>query len=56
MASLVYGMNMSLDGYVNHDAFAPGPALFQHYIEQTRTLAGSLYGRGQSNRRGKRCA
>ena len=46
MAKLVFGMNMSLDGYVNHDAFAPGPALFQHFIEQTRGLAGSIYGRG----------
>jgi dihydrofolate reductase len=46
MAQLVFGMNMSLDGYVNHEAFAPGPALFQHFIEQTRNLAGSVYGRG----------
>lgn len=46
MAKLVFGMNVSLDGYVDHDAFAPGPALFQHFIEQTRALAGSLYGRG----------
>lgn len=37
---------MSLDGYVDHDAFAPGPELFQHFIEQTRGLAGSIYGRG----------
>lgn len=46
MAKLVFGMNMSLDGYVDHDAFAPGAALFQHFIEQTRGLAGSIYGRG----------
>ncbi len=46
MATLVFGMNMSLDGYVDHDKFAPGPALFQHFIEQTRGLAGSIYGRG----------
>ena len=46
MATLIFGMNMSLDGFVNHDAFAPGPALFQHFIEQTRGLAGSIYGRG----------
>jgi dihydrofolate reductase len=46
MATLIFGMNMSLDGYVNHEGFAPGPALFQHFIEQTRDLAGSVYGRG----------
>jgi dihydrofolate reductase len=39
-------MNMSLDGYVDHEAFAPGVALFQHFIEQTRGLTGSVYGRG----------
>ena len=47
MAKLVFGMNMSLDGYVDHEAFAPpGVALFQHFIEQTRNLTGSIYGRG----------
>jgi hypothetical protein len=46
MAKLVFGMNVSLDGYVDHDAFAPGVALFQHFIEQTRELSGSVYGRG----------
>jgi dihydrofolate reductase len=46
MAELVFGMNVSLDGYVDHDKFAPGPALFNHFIEQTRSLAGSIYGRG----------
>lgn len=46
MAKLVFGMNVSLDGYVDHEAFAPGQALFQHWIDQTRTLAGSIYGRG----------
>lgn len=48
MAKLVFGMNMSLDGYVDHDheAFAPGVVLFNHFIEQTRNLSGSIYGRG----------
>jgi dihydrofolate reductase len=45
MAKLVFGMNQSLDGYVDHTAFAPGPALFRHFIEQVRGQAGSLYGR-----------
>jgi dihydrofolate reductase len=46
MATLVFGMNQSLDGYVDHMAFAPSPALFRHFIEQTRNQAGSVYGRG----------
>lgn len=46
MAKLIFGMNVSLDGYVDHEAFAPGELLFQHFIEQTQTLAGSIYGRG----------
>lgn len=45
MAKLVFGMNQSLDGYVDHTAFAPGPALFRHFIEQTARLSGSIYGR-----------
>lgn len=45
MAKFVFGMNQSLDGYVDHMAFAPGPALFRHFIEQTRSQAGSVYGR-----------
>lgn len=46
MAKLVFAMNMSLDGYIDHDAFAPpGPELFRYFIGQTRGLAGSLYGR-----------
>ena len=45
MAKLIYGMNVSLDGYVDHDAFAPGPELFRHWIEHVRDLAGSVYGR-----------
>ena len=45
MAKLVFGMNLSLDGYVDHEKFAPDPALFRHWIEFVRGLAGSLYGR-----------
>ena len=46
MAKLVFAMNLSLDGYVDHQGFAPGPVLFRHFIEQVRGLAGSVYGRG----------
>lgn len=45
MAKLVFAMNLSLDGYVDHDKFAPGPELFRHWIECERSIAGSVYGR-----------
>lgn len=45
MAKLVFGMNQSLDGYVDHTGFAPGPRLFRHFIDEARAQAGSLYGR-----------
>ena len=45
MARLVFGMNQSLDGYVDHTAFAPGPSLFRHFIKEAEGQAGSIYGR-----------
>lgn len=46
MAKLVYGLSQSLDGYVDHMKFGPPPpALFRHFIELMRGLAGSIYGR-----------
>jgi dihydrofolate reductase len=45
MAKCVFGMNLSLDGYVDHQEFAPDPALFRHWIEQVRGVTGSVYGR-----------
>ena len=45
MARLVFGMNLSLDGYVDHEAFAPDPVLFRQWIEQVAGTSGSLYGR-----------
>jgi hypothetical protein len=45
MAKLVFGMNQSLDGYVDHMAFAPSLTLFRHFIEEAQGLAGSVYGR-----------
>lgn len=44
MAKLIFGMNMSLDGYVDFDKFAPDPVLFRYFIEQTRNTSGSIYG------------
>ncbi len=45
MAKLAYGLNMSLDGFVDHMAFAPDPVLFRHFIEQVRQETASIYGR-----------
>jgi dihydrofolate reductase len=45
VAKIVYGLNQSLDGYVDHTAFSPGPRLFRHFIEAAKTQAGSVYGR-----------
>ena len=45
MAKLVFGLNQSLDGYVDHLEMRPSPALFRHFIEQVRDLTGGVYGR-----------
>ncbi|MBB6469569.1 dihydrofolate reductase family protein [Aminobacter carboxidus] len=47
MARFFFGMNQSLDGFVDHDRFpyAPGPVLYRRFVDQTQNLAGSLYGR-----------
>ena len=45
MAKLVFGLNQSLDGYVDHLEMRPGPALFRHFVEHVRDLAGCVYGR-----------
>lgn len=45
MARLVFALNMSLDGYVDHMAFAPDPVLFRHFIDDVRGVAGTIYGR-----------
>jgi hypothetical protein len=45
MAKLVFGLNQSLDGYVDHTKMSPNPALFRHFVEHVRDLAGMVYGR-----------
>ncbi|MFO7544640.1 MAG: dihydrofolate reductase family protein [Trueperaceae bacterium] len=50
MARFVYAMMQTLDGYVDGvrgelEIPAPGEALFHHFIDHTRALSGSLYGR-----------
>lgn len=45
MARLVFGMNQSLDGYIDHTEMAPDPGLFRHWVEHVGALSASLYGR-----------
>jgi hypothetical protein len=45
MAKIVFEMNMSLDGYVDHDKLGSDPALFRYFIDGMRGLSGCLYGR-----------
>ena len=45
MAKIAFGMNVSLDGYVDHERFAPDATLFRHWIDHMRDISGCLYGR-----------
>jgi dihydrofolate reductase len=46
MAKLVFELNVSLDGYVDHQEMGPpDPSLFHHFIERVRNLMGMVYGR-----------
>jgi dihydrofolate reductase len=46
MAKLVFGMNQSLDGYVDVERLAaPSPTLFRQFIADAEGQVGSLYGR-----------
>lgn len=45
MAKLVFGMNQSLDGYVDHMEFGPSPTLFRHFVAEAQGQTGSVYGR-----------
>jgi dihydrofolate reductase len=45
MAKIIFGMNQSLDGYVDHMAFKPSPTLFRHFIQEAQAQTGSIYGR-----------
>jgi hypothetical protein len=51
MAKLVFGMNQSLDRYVDHTAFAPSPTLFRHFIEEARHQTGKWEAAEQPSRR-----
>jgi dihydrofolate reductase len=46
MAKIIFSLNQSLDGYVDHIALPrPGPTLSRHFVDQVRSAAGGIYGR-----------
>jgi dihydrofolate reductase len=46
MAKLIFGLQQSIDGYVDHmEVGPPGPLLSRHFMEHVRNLAGCVYGR-----------
>jgi dihydrofolate reductase len=46
VAKLIYGMNQSLDGYVDYlELKPPSLTLFRHFTEHVRELTGIVYGR-----------
>ena len=46
VAKLVYGLNQSLDGYVDHMKLGPPrPSAFRHFVEHMRAVTGCIYGR-----------
>ncbi|MFB9324493.1 dihydrofolate reductase family protein [Paenibacillus aurantiacus] len=45
MAKIVYALNQSLDGFVDHMAFQPDSVLYRHFIDDVRGLTGCVYGR-----------
>ncbi len=45
MAKLIFGLQQSLDGYVDHQGMRPSPALFRHFVDHVGNLAGIVYGR-----------
>ena len=46
MAKLVYALNQSLDGYVDHMKIGPpAPEVFRHFIELERSATALIYGR-----------
>ena len=46
MARLTFGLQQSLDGYVDHMRLGPpGPSVFRYFVEHMGGLAGCLYGR-----------
>jgi dihydrofolate reductase len=45
MARFVCSMNVSLDGYVDHDRMVPDADVFRHWIRAVQATENSIYGR-----------
>jgi dihydrofolate reductase len=45
MARFVCSMNVSLDGYIDHDRMAPDPDVFRFWIDAVKHTTNTLYGR-----------
>lgn len=45
MATMIFALNVSLDGYVDHTGFSPDAVVFRHFIEDVRATVASVYGR-----------
>ena len=45
MARFVCSVNISLDGYVDHDRMAPAPEVFRFWIDAVKATPTALYGR-----------
>lgn len=45
MATLIFSINQSLDGYIDHDRFSPDSVLFRHFIDVVNGQTGGIYGR-----------
>lgn len=45
MARFVCSMNVSLDGYVDHDRMVPDPQVFRFWIDAVKRTPNCLYGR-----------
>ncbi|MBL9048558.1 MAG: dihydrofolate reductase family protein [Tabrizicola sp.] len=45
MARFVTSMNVSIDGYVDHDRMAPDPDVFRFWINAVQRVGNCLYGR-----------
>jgi len=45
MRKLIYGINISIDGCCNHDAFRPVEEVYEHYIQLFDDVDQIIYGR-----------
>ena len=46
MGRMIFAMNVSLDGYVDHTGFAPSETVFRHFVERLASVEAVVFGRG----------